>query len=210
MALEPLGRLKLVDSILLNHFFYFFEILRNILMVTGMNAANGNQACLWCEADVKEIHDFGKDKKWQPRRWVEFPEMIDSDDPAAHDKAKAEYAKECSAHWKDHVKKAKGCGLTSIPLIDFIPLSHFVVDELHLFLRVTDKILDGLFLALDVQSNVPARMRIVAAFEDAGMYFLLFHSCFGIRLFLIIFNLFVGLVIQACTTFISNRSPPAL
>ena len=79
-------------------------------MVTGIDSANCKYACIWCKCP-KESR-WITDKTWDSRT-TEVNELLSS-------------------------KSKKSFNVTNPPLFPFIPLQNVVIDNLHLFLRVTN------------------------------------------------------------------------
>ena len=108
-------------------------------MVTGIDSANCKYACIWCKCpkDSRWITD----KTWDSRT-AEENELLSS-------------------------KSKKSFNVTNPPLFPFIPLQNVVIDNLHLFLRVTDVLVD-LLLAEVIQHDATSRgLKLTQVFEAA-------------------------------------------
>jgi hypothetical protein len=92
-----------------------------LLMVMGLNSANADYACLWCE-----IH---KNLRWDTSKDLLFYNT------APLKRTLENIKKQCKCN-----KSNFGC--INPPLIN-ISLDHVVADELHLLLRVTDRLLQN-------------------------------------------------------------------
>lgn len=125
-----------------------------MLLILGLNSANANYACLWCE-----IH---KSNRWKT--------SVDASMYNGKNIRKLATMKRQVAN--KTVDGKKGC--INMPLLDIEPLS-CVVDELHLFLRISDVLFQSFFnkmVALDhaykvhktgVDGNVSAAVEHIRA-----------------------------------------------
>jgi len=96
-----------------------------LLMVMGLNAANASYSCLWCKVHATDRWDTTKEQTFYERDAM---------------KRTLEDLKACS---KKSLKSNFGCSRP--PLLE-IDLDHIIPDELHLLLRVTDRLLKNLVL----------------------------------------------------------------
>ena len=96
-----------------------------LLMVMGLNSANAEYACLWCE-----IH---KDLRWDTSKDLLFY-------TAPLKRTLESIKKQCKCN-----KSKFGC--INPPLIN-ISSDHVVADELYLLLRVTDRLLQNVIDAI--------------------------------------------------------------
>lgn len=100
--------------------FFLGGDMKFLLMIMGLNSATGDYACLWCK-----IH---KDDRWDTSKpfskYNEVPQW----------RTLEEIKQMC--HSKDNF------GCINEPLIN-IPLTNVIPDELHLLLRITDKLLQN-------------------------------------------------------------------
>ena len=106
-----------------------------MLIVLGLNAANAHYACPICEVHSND-------------RW---DTSVDAGRYNGDNVRKLSVMKEQAAlkATKRNVDRKKGC--INMPLVDIEPCD-CVIDELHLFLRITDKLFDSFFakmVALD-------------------------------------------------------------
>jgi hypothetical protein len=134
-------------------------------MMCGLQSANGDHACVWCTAHKKDIADF--ESTWAPRMWkTDCPSESPPDDW---------WSEQCDEFWRQQVKA--GLGQKSAPFLDFIPLQNIFLDELHLMLRIVDKLVACLFDAMKTDARPMARLRVADAFENAGPPQCLISSC---------------------------------
>ena len=101
--------------------FFLGGDLKFLLMIMGINSATADYACLWCK-----IH---KDNRW------------DTSKPFSHYNDVPQWRTLEEIKQMCHSKDNFGC--IHKPLID-IPLTNVIPDELHLLLRITDKVLQNI------------------------------------------------------------------
>lgn len=94
--------------------------MKFLLMIMGINSATADYACLWCK-----IH---KDDRW------------DTSKPFSHYNEAPQWRNLEEIKKMCHSKDSFGC--INEPLIN-IPLTNVIPDELHLLLRITDKLLQN-------------------------------------------------------------------
>jgi hypothetical protein len=87
---------------------YFSSDWKFLAICLGMNAANAQYFCPWCDCNKNDIKTTSK--------------KINK----SMDNIKVNY-KQINSHIKE-------------PLFHMIPLQNWVVDELHIFLRITDRL----------------------------------------------------------------------
>lgn len=135
-----------------------------LLMVMGLNAANSVYACLWCKIAACDRWDTSK-----PKSFYESKDM----------KRTLEDLQTLSSK-----PKTSNYGCVHPPLIK-IELDHIIPDELHLLLRVTDKLLKNLVSevsekdALNSEFSSTAKKseplhfenKLVKAINDCGVSF---------------------------------------
>ena len=102
--------------------FFLGGDLKFLLMVMGMNGASSNYACLWCLLHKDEQWDTSKDLLY----YNETPKCRTLENIK-----------------KLYQSKSNNLGCINKPLLD-IALDHVVPDELHLLLRVTDRLLENI------------------------------------------------------------------
>ena len=101
--------------------FFLGGDMKFLLMVMGMNSATADYACLWCK-----IH---KDNRWDTTKLSNY------------------YNQQPLQRTLEEIKKLCKCkennyGCINEPLLN-IPLTNVIADELHLLLRITDKLLQN-------------------------------------------------------------------
>ena len=96
-----------------------------LALVCGLGRANEDYACVWCKCPKQQRWD--KSKKWS------------ISDPTFGARTIDEIAR--FSIGKKFSYKAR-------PLFDFIPMDHVIIDKLHLFLRISDVLIDLLIREL--------------------------------------------------------------
>ena len=96
-----------------------------LAMVTGIDSATSTYACIWCKCPAIERHDIAQ--KWSIAD-VEYG---------------ARTIEENTTISRSRVKKFN---VSNSPIFPMIPLTHVVVDNLHMFLRVADTLIELLIL----------------------------------------------------------------
>ncbi len=112
----------------------------------GLQGASGHHACAWCSTHVENLHDL--DAQCPVRDWIKDGQ------------------KDPDKFWKGVI--AKNQGQAQVPIIDFIPLEHVIVDELHLFLRIFDAMMSTLIELSKAETNIETRALIVEEFHRVG------------------------------------------
>ena len=110
--------------------------MKFMLIVLGLNAANSKYACMWCEVPNSNRWDMSVSKDQYTGS-----NMRTLDKMKMYEKLKG-------------VESKKGC--VHLPLIEIEP-KDCVVDELHLFLRITDILFNNVFArlhTLDLKSKL--------------------------------------------------------
>ena len=100
--------------------------------ITGTDSASSTYSCIWCKCGRDERYD--PDKEWS---------VTDSSKGARS----VEEIVECAALPRLKQK----FNVSHVPLFPTIPLSHVVIDNLHLFLRVADVLINLLITELCCQ-----------------------------------------------------------
>ena len=106
--------------------------------ITGIDSASSTYSCIWCKCDHGEQYD--PDKEWS---------VTDSSKGARSVEEIVEYAALPRSKQKFNV--------SHVPLFPTIPLSHVVIDNLHLFLRVADVLINLLITELRRQDSIDQR-----------------------------------------------------
>lgn len=97
----------------------FFGDYKFVLLVMGMKSAKCDHACIYCLASILQRCNVGL-----PPSFFQTPAM----------------KRKLSDHWHSD----PGC--VHMPLF-CIPLDHVIIDELHLMLRITDRLEKGLIMS---------------------------------------------------------------
>lgn len=100
--------------------FFLGGDMKFLLMIMGLNGAAANHSCLWCL-----IH---KDDRWDTSKPLNYY----NEEP---------FKRTLDGIKTNHDSKTHGC--IHPPLLN-IPLNHVIADELHLLLRVTDRLLQNI------------------------------------------------------------------
>lgn len=87
--------------------------------VCGIGGANADYACIWCTCPKKERHNM--EKSWS---------ILDPELGARSLEKIRQFA------------RTKKYNCNHAPLFSFIPTSHVVIDTLHLYLRITDNLIE--------------------------------------------------------------------
>ena len=125
--LKDIKEFQIDDKIFIIEF-YLAGDLKFLATSMGINQANSTYACVWCTAHIK---DFCFDWSiWDPLFGARSNEE--------------------SRMKRVHKKSLNRLGYISAPIFDFIPFKNVIIDLLHLFLRITDKLTD--FILDDIQS----------------------------------------------------------
>ena len=96
-------------------------------MCTGIDSATSTYACIWCHCPAQECH-------LSSANW-----SITSTD---------EGARSIEESIQIATSKRKQYNVSHVPIFKTIPLTRVVVDNLHMFLRVADTLIDLLIHAL--------------------------------------------------------------
>ena len=100
---------------------------------TGIDSATSEYSCIWCKCPAKERHD--PEKRW-----------------SLTDKAEGARTTEENASLAGGSRKR--FNVSHPPLFPSIPLQNVVIDNLHLFLRVSDVLIDLLIVELKRQDAI--------------------------------------------------------
>lgn len=102
------------------------KILKILAIIYGINAASSNIPCVWCKFDKSKLKNVDIDKV---QREIEREWFILSEEKGARTIDNA-------------VRSINKFGQINTPIITSIPFHRIVVDMLHLFLRITDVLVD--------------------------------------------------------------------
>ena len=106
---------------------YHGRRLKFLVIVTGIDSAKADFACIWCKCPKSQQHII--DKVWS----------ISDVSHGARTLSK---------------KRKKEFNVSHEPLFPSIPLTHVVIDNLHMFLRISDVLIDLLILELKHQDCI--------------------------------------------------------
>ena len=104
--------------------------------VCGIGPANQNIACIWCLCPRVLRHDVSQ----------EWP-LNDKD---------TKVSRTIDSIKKDSISRKNNC--QHVPLFEFIPMDHVIIDTLHLFLRISDVLLENLIWALKTADAIDKRV----------------------------------------------------
>lgn len=128
-----------------NETFYFEYFLggdwKFLACVCGIGAANADYACIWCKCARLDRCDTTK-------HWS----ILDPDNGTRTVNEIEQYARSRKFNCK------------SKPIFPFIPLSHVVIDTLHLFLRVSDNLIGHLIRELKVCDSIEKKIKFSDGF----------------------------------------------
>ena len=102
--------------------FFLGGDMKFLAIVCGIDAANSKYSCVWCKCSSADRWDMSKN-------WSAF----DITKGARTNNEIEEYCK---------LPKAKRFGCRISPIFKFIPIDHCIIDSLHLFLRVSDLLIN--------------------------------------------------------------------
>ena len=108
--------------------------LKFLAIACGIEAANSNFSCVWCTCSSNDRWDM--DKNWS---------ALDEDKGART-------VKSIEACLK--LPKTRRVGCCASPMFKFIPIDHVIIDSLHLFLRVSDLLINLLIQELRRQDGI--------------------------------------------------------
>ena len=152
-----------IDGVDVELEFFLGGDMKFLLMILGLSSATADYACLWCK-----IH---KDFRWDTSK----PMNYYNEEPITLEEMK----KHC--HSKDNF------GCIHEPLLN-IPTTHVIPDELHLLLRITDKLLQNVIDEVREQDAVKDfdkprgqpkgtyLAKLVKAINDLGISFSLWNK----------------------------------
>ena len=98
-----------------------------LAMITGIDSASSTYACIWCKCPA--INRYDTTMSWSILDREQGARTIEENKTIAQ-------------------SKTKQFNVTNEPIFDSIPLTRVVVDNLHMFLRVADVLIDLLLLEL--------------------------------------------------------------
>ena len=96
--------------------------MKFLVIVCGIESANAKFSCVWCKCSSNDRWDMGKD--WSAFDVARGARTVDE----------IEKFKQLSA------QRRFGCQRS--PIFGFVPIDHVIIDSLHLFLRVSDLLIN--------------------------------------------------------------------
>ena len=115
-----------------------------LAIVTGIDSAKADFACIWCKCAKSQRHHI-IDKVWSISDVSHGARTIEEN---------------CTLS----KKRKKEFNVSHEPLFPSIPLTHVVIDNLHMFLGVSDVLIDLLILELKRQDCID-KVKKFTAFE---------------------------------------------
>ena len=125
-----------------------------LAMITGIDSASSNHACIWCKCPALERHDIHQ--KWSISCIDEGARTIEENVRIARTRSK------------------KSFNVSNEPIFPMIPLTRVVVDNLHMFLRVSDTLIDLLLLELKRLDSIDKALKVRTL--DSLQYLKLYES----------------------------------
>ncbi|XP_028513133.1 uncharacterized protein LOC114574525 [Exaiptasia diaphana] len=118
-----------------------------LALVCGLGKANQEHACIWCKCP--RMQRYNTTKEWS----------------ISNTKMGARTLKEISSY-----SKSKKCNCIAHPLFPFIPIDHVIIDTLHLFLRISDNLIELLIRELRRQDSVEDNQRFTSCKFERTKY----------------------------------------
>ena len=115
--------------------FYLGGDLKFLALVCGIESANAEHACVWC--------------KCPKSKWADMTIQWSITDPKKGVRNIEEIMQKCKLGKRN--KDRYNC--RHPPLFPFIPIKQVIIDTLHLFLRISDKLTDLLIRDLRIQDS---------------------------------------------------------
>ncbi len=155
-----------------------------IFLVIGIDSATSTYSCIWCKCS-KEERQGDPGKEW-----------------SILDVSKGARTTEDNCYIGSKTKKKSFC-VSHKPLFTNIPLKNVVIDNLHLFLRVTDVLLDLLVIELKRQDAIEKVVKFNGIFDVARYQHLKGYEGFVSSLKIPDFHFYVGRASKAlkCRSF---------
>ena len=141
--------------------------------VTGIDAASSTYACIWCKCKRDERWDTSKE-------W------------SISDVTKGARSTEENLEISALPNSRKKFNVSNPPLFPTIPLSHIVIDNLHLFLRVADVLINLLITELRRQDVIDQRKRFNGQFDVSKFKHIAAYEKFVTSLGIPSFSFYIG------------------
>ena len=169
---ERLQQIKVGDMIF-NIEYFMGGDWKFLASITGVDAASSNYACIWCKFSRAER--FDPDIEWS---------LTDSSKGARSVTENMENAV--------RARSAQRYNVSNPPLFPTIPLSRVVIDNLHLFLRVADVLINLLITDLRREDSIDQRRRFNGQFKVSSFKHLESYEKFVTSLGIPSFQFYVG------------------
>ena len=124
-----------VEGITFKITYYLGGDWKFLAVVTGIDSASSNHACIWCKCKKDERCDI-------QREW------------SLSDKNKGARTTDENMELAQRPRSRKEYSVSHKPLFPSIPLTHVVINSLHLFLRTSDVLIDILIVKLRRQDAI--------------------------------------------------------
>ena len=121
--------------------FYLGGDLKFLNLVCGIDSNSSTYSCLWCTCPANQRYDITK--VW-----------------SMTDKTKGARSIEDISKFAGLKRKDNKYNCSHVPIIEFIPLTRDVPDRLHLFLRISDQLINQLIKDLKTEDNITNMTRI--------------------------------------------------
>ena len=131
---EQLNEIE-VEDVTFKVSYYLGGDWKFLAIVTGIDSASSDHACIWCKCKKDERSDIH-------REW------------SLSDRDKGARTTEENVQLSQRSRARKEYNVTNRPLFSTIPLTHVVIDNLHLFLRTSDVLIDLLIVELRRQDAI--------------------------------------------------------
>lgn len=119
---------------------YFAGDWKFLSLCLGIKAANSQQPCVWC----KYVTHTTKEETLDSDCWTMIPPKDENSDKNCQ--------KNSARTIEDAIESVESGkpedGYFKRPIFDFIPIQRYMIDMLHLFLRISDKLYELLFVEL--------------------------------------------------------------
>ena len=115
--------------------YYLGGDLKFLAIVTGIDSATSTYACIWCKVRNDERYDA--DKQWSLLETEKGARTIEE-----------------NIRLSQRPKSRKEYNVSNCPLFPSIPITNVVIDNLHMFLRVCDVLIDLLIIRLRFEDSI--------------------------------------------------------
>lgn len=124
-----------VEGVTFSITYYLGGDWKFLAVVTGIDSASSDHACIWCKCKKDERCDI-------QREW------------SLSDQEKGARTTDENVELAQRPRSRKVYNVSNKPLFPTIPLTHVVIDNLHLFLRTSDVLIDLLIVELRRQDAI--------------------------------------------------------